>query len=353
MDVARAAQVSRQTVSNVVNRPYRVAPQTLERVTAEILRLGFRPNLAARSLRQERANALGVELHAGSGRRMGDIRDVFLVELTIASRQHDSHLVPFAAADFEHPLPAYEDLVASKLVDAFVLTDTRHDDPRPAWLRDHGVPFASFGRVWDEPEFSWWVDVDGATGVADGVRHLLENGYSRIGFLGWPAGSPIGDDRRSGWVEATTDAGVFVPAWRADALGELGAAAAAAAPLIEAIGRGGALVCASDVMALGAWTVLRERGLTPGADFGLVGFDDSDLAESFGLTSLRQPLTDVAENLLSVLEHARLGGNLPTRGTVFRPTVVARNSTNPLGAPAAPATGGTSAGNRTSSGGST
>ena len=64
VDVARAAEVSRQTVSNVVNNPQRVAPATLERVHREIERLGFRPSLAARSLKQERANALGIELNS-------------------------------------------------------------------------------------------------------------------------------------------------------------------------------------------------------------------------------------------------------------------------------------------------
>lgn len=328
MDVARAAQVSRQTVSNVVNRPQRVAPATLDRVRTEISRLGFRPSLAARSLRQERANALGIELHSMNGRGMGDIRDAFLLELTVASRQHDSHLVPFAAEDFHRPLPAYEDLRAGKLVDAFILTDTRSEDPRPGWLRSHGIPFASFGRVWDEPDFTWWVDVDGAAGVSDGVRHLLDAGYTRVGFLGWPNGSPIGDDRRRGWATATTDAGIFVESWHAEAPGELGAATQAAGPLIDAIGAGGALVCASDVMALGAWMALRERGMRPGPDFGLVGFDDGDLARSFGLTSLRQPLDLVAENILSILEHARLGGDLPTAGAVYRPTVIARGSTD-------------------------
>jgi DNA-binding LacI/PurR family transcriptional regulator len=328
MDVAAAARVSRQTVSNVVNRPQRVAPATLDRVTTEIRRLGFRPSLAARSLRQERANALGIELQTMDGRGMGGIRDAFLLELTVASRQHDSHLVPFAAEDYRRPLPAYEDLRAGKLVDAFILTDTRSEDPRPGWLRRHEIPFASFGRVWDEPDFTWWVDVDGAAGVADGVRHLLAAGYTRVGYLGWPDGSPIGDDRRRGWVTAATDAGVFVESWHAKAPGELTAATKAAAPLIDAIGPGGALVCASDVMALGAWMVLRDRGMTPGPDFGLVGFDDGDLAHSFGLTSLRQPLEVVAENILSILEHARLGGELPTEGALYRPTVIARGSTD-------------------------
>ena len=214
VDVARAAEVSRQTVSNVVNNPQRVAPATLERVHREIERLGFRPSLAARSLKQERANALGIELNSLGVRRLGSILDSFFVELTVASRQRDAHLVPFAAAEHDRPIPAYQDLVASNLVDAFILTDTRHDDPRPGWLREHGIPFAAFGRIWDDPGFTWWVDVDGFAGVATAVQHLLGAGYDRVGFLGWPAGSPVGDERRAGWLGAAAEAGGDRPSGR-------------------------------------------------------------------------------------------------------------------------------------------
>jgi len=332
VDVALAAHVSRQTVSNAVNAPERVAPQTLLRVSHEIRRLGYRPSLAARSLKLERANALGIELNPDGGRRMGVIQDSFVVELTIASRHHDSHLVPFAAEDHRNPLPAYEDLVASNLVDAFILANTRHDDPRPSWLRIKGLPFATFGRVWDEPDFTWWVDVDGACGVRDAVTHLIRRGYSRIGFLGWPSGTPVGDDRRSGWLEATRAAGIHRRTWQGETPGPISEATVDATRLIEKIGRGGAIVCASDEIALGTWLALRERGMIAGSDFGLVGFDDSQLADAFGITSLRQPIARIAENLLSILEGARLGGDLPTQGSVHRPTIVSRASTDLMAA---------------------
>lgn len=327
MDVAQAALVSRQTVSNVVNKPHRVAPETLERVQREIDRLGFRTNLAARSLSHRRANALGIELNALGGRKLGGLVDQFLVELTIASRHNDAHLVPFAAASSETPIPAYNDLLASQLVDAFILTDTRHDDPRPDWLREQGVPFVTFGRVWDDPSFRLWVDVDGYGGTVAAVRHLLERGYERIGFLGWPNASPVGEQRREGWLSATESAGLAHLELQAFSVQDIRTAALAAAPLIKAIGHGGALVCASDILATGAWTVLRDEGMVPGPDFGLVGFDDSDLASSFGFTSLRQPLQEVAESVLHILDDARKGTASAVEGTLYQPSVIARSST--------------------------
>jgi DNA-binding LacI/PurR family transcriptional regulator len=328
LDVAAAAGVSRQTVSNAVNAPERLSADTLARVRAEIARLGFRPSRAARILKQERAGAWGLEFDSRGVGRLGSVLDEFLVLLTAGSRRHDSHIVPFVADDPSDPRAAYDDLIASRIADGFVLTDTRRDDPRPAHLTSRGVPFAAFGRIWDDPTETRWVDVDGAAGTEQAVRHLVERGYERIGFLGWPAGSPVGDARRSGWSRTGEALGVTRPEWDVATHQDLGRAAAAAAPVVDAIGRGGALVCASDLLAVGVWEVLAARRWTIGRDFGLVGFDDTSLAESLQLTSLRQPLTDVVEHVLSLLGHPE---HDPGDGVLLSPELVIRASSTPAG----------------------
>jgi DNA-binding LacI/PurR family transcriptional regulator len=330
-DVARAAHVSRQTVSNAVNAPEKVAPSTLDRVRREIDRLGFRPSRAAKTLKQERAGAWCIELNSRGFGRLGAVLDMFLVELTTHARRHDSHVVPFTASDGNAPIPAYEDLVASRIADGFVLTDTRRGDPRPQWLREHAVPYAAFGRIWDDPTVTTWVDVDGAAGVAAAVHHLAEQGYERIGWLGWPQGSPVGDDRRGGWSRATEELGLARPGWVGHAEQRFEAAASTAATLIDEIGRGGAIVCASDALALGVWQVLVERGFTLGHDFGLVGFDDTDISSAIGLTTLRQPLKDVAEHVLRMLGTGSATEAASPAGILLPPELVVRASSIPAG----------------------
>jgi DNA-binding LacI/PurR family transcriptional regulator len=349
VDVALAAQVSRQTVSNVLNNPGKVSPQTMAKVRLEIDRLNFLPNLAARSLRQRRANALGIELNATGRRRLGNIQDSFLVELTIAARERNAHIITFAVEDYLDPIAEYERLLATQMVSGFVLTNTRHEDPRPGWLRDHDVPFVSFGQVWDDASFTAWADVDGGAGIAQGVRHLVEQGYGPIGYLGWPHGSPVGDDRRSGWVAATTELGINDPALQELPPEGMAAAAAAVRSLITRVGMGGAIVCASDTLALAAYQVLREEGLRPGIDIGLAGFDDTDSAQAFGLTSVRQPLADIARTLLSYLAEAESGAGAPSHGAVFDPVVIPRQSTDRSGPGHLPASS-TPADNRTHDG---
>ena len=330
VDVARAASVSRQTVSNVINSPERVAPSTLARVEAEIRRLGYQPSRAAQTLKQERAGAWGLELSVGGFGRLGSILDTFLVELTAQATGDGSHIVPFTASDPDVPTTSYDRLVASRVVDGFVLTDTRRGDPRPAWLDAHGVPYAAFGRVWDDPSITAWVDVDGASGVEAAVHHLAAQGYERIGYLGWPEGSPVGDDRRSGWVRATTELGLANPEWQAVSPQALEPASRAAATLIDDLGRGAAIVCASDGLALGAWRVLVERSLTPGADIALVCFDDTDIAQALDLSSLHQPLDRVAERVLQMLGD-RSASRDPAGGLLLPPELVVRSSSQPAG----------------------
>ena len=328
VDVAHAAQVSRQTVSNVMNNPAKVAPETLARVQAEIERLAFQPNLAARALRRRKANALGIEMNSAGQRTVGNILDSFLVELTITAREQDAHVITFAAGDHLDPIAEYERLLATQMVSGFVLTNTRRGDPRPGWLRRHDVPFVTFGRVWDDLTFTAWADVDGQAGVAKGVHHLLEQGYGPIGYLGWPHGSEVGDDRRSGWVTATQLLGIHDPSLQAVSPQGMTDDSGAVESLIERVGVGGAIICGSDTLALGADRAIRDRGLRSGADIGLIGFDDNDFAEPFGLTTLRQPLAEIAQTLLSYLTLAESGADAPTQGALFEPAVITRASTD-------------------------
>lgn len=330
VDVATAAGVSRQTVSNVLNNPERVAGPTLERVQREIQRLGFTPNAAAQQLRRHLARAYGFEINPTTARRMGHVVDGFLVELTVAAPGHDSHLVTFAATD-DGPIAGYERLLGTGLVDGFVITDTLRDDPRPSWLLENEVPFVSFGRVWDSPDIGRWVDIDGRAGMQMAVRHLLAMGYERVAYLGWESGSPLGDDRRRGWLAALADAGLADGAIADHCRDELVDATRAADRLLDRLAPWDgtpAILCASDMLALGALRALRNRGLEVGFDVGLVGFDDSTVAEALRLTSLRQPLREAAEYAWRILQEP---GSDSSLSALLSPTLTVRSSSSPRG----------------------
>src|SRR5689334_21246656 len=188
-DVAGVAGVSRQTVSNVLNAPELVRPETRERVQAAIHSLGYRPHASARRLRTQQSSTIG-----------------FLHALTERADRQGLRMLLFTAAGPDDEIEQFRRLSDAADVDAFVLTSTFHGDPRTEWLIEHGQSFVTFGRPWGiddmtDPEHLW-VDVDGRAGVREATAHLLSRGGPRIGFIGWPSGSGTGDDRRAGWLEA-------------------------------------------------------------------------------------------------------------------------------------------------------
>ena len=328
LDVARLADVSRQTVSNALTHPARVRPDTLERVIAAIDELGYQPSSSAQSLRAQRAGALGVEINTLGPGSHNETMEPFLASLGMRAGLHGTHVVPFGSPEHSPMLDGYRQMWARRLVDAFVIADTHHGDPRPPWLEENGIPFASFGRVWDDPTNTWWVDVDGAAGTRAAVAHCAAAGYRTIAFLGWPRGSVVGDDRRRGWEQGCASDAEVNAGPKAAAAQDLDAARDAAGLLLREIGPGDAVVCASDILALGVHHELLSAGLRPGLDVGVVGFDGSETARMHHLTSVAQPLDAIAEQLLALLDDAMAGRSRPASGVLLEPTLVIGRSTD-------------------------
>ncbi|WIY06514.1 LacI family DNA-binding transcriptional regulator [Amycolatopsis mongoliensis] len=335
--VAEAAAVSRQTVSNVINSPEVVSPETRERVQAAIEKLGYRPNTAARQMRTTRSQIIGLCIPPSGNGVSGVVLDQFLHSLTATAERYDHRIMLFTAADDEAETRAYADLIASVGIDGFVLTSTHHDDLRTRWLLERELPFVSFGRPWGVEDTHPWVDVDGAAGTRLATDHLVRQGHRRIAFVGWPEGSGSGDDRRAGWAAGLAAAGlgagpqvaVFdgVEGGRSAAARLLDAGGPAGDPFLPGTGAPTAFVCASDSLALGVTAELRDRGIRPGADAAVIGFDDTPTASVLGLSSVAQPIADVAAECVRQLRGI-LRGEAPAEPatTLFTPHLVLRTT---------------------------
>lgn len=326
-DVAQRAQVSRQTVSNVLNAPDRVAAPTASRVLAAIDELGYRPHAGARALRTRRSHVLGLRLQRVGDGINGAVLDRFLHALTEHAQARDYRVLLFTADDDLDEVRQYQDLLDTADLDAFVLTGTHHGDDRTRWLAEHDVPFVTFGRPWSDNVTSPhpWVDVDGAHGTRLATQHLLDAGHRRIGLLGWPEGSDVGADRRRGWVEAMTAAGLGLTEASMD--DDVAAASRAAATLVHQE-QVTAIVAVSDSLALGALAAVRTMA-TPVA---VVGFDDTPVAAALGLSSVAQPLVQAAEHAVDLLLHTLDGGSgpEPEPHVLLHPHLVVRaSSTSP------------------------
>lgn len=337
--LAEQLGLSRQTVSNAINAPERVKPETLRRVNETIAATGYRPNAAARQLRTRRSRNLGFRLMPAEDGINGAILDRFLHSLTENLQEHGYRVTLFSARDDAAEIESYEELLEMSDLDGFILAGTHQGDVRSDWLLSRKVPFVTFGRPWNESGDDLdcahsWVDVDGHAGTADATRYLLGRGHRRIGFLGWPAGSGVGDDRRSGWASALAE--VTSPA-DLDSL-SVGVpdgtrhGAEGARLLLE---RGAtAVVCASDSLALGASE--QFRATAPGTPPAVIGFDDTPVAAALGLSSVAQPVEQAAREIVDIMRRVLDGPPdtpVPVTHRLLKPRLVLRDGGGPLASP--------------------
>jgi LacI family transcriptional regulator len=326
-DVAAAAGVSRQTVSNVLGAPERVAPETAARVRRAIDELGYRPNRAAQNLRQRASRCIGLKMVSPAG--VSDLFDRFLHALTEAAGAAGYHVLLFSAADDE--LATSEDLIRTGTVDALVLVDVKVGDPRLPWFTRRGIPFVCFGRPRGQAHGRfWWADVDGAYGVRRAVDHLVARGHRRVAYLGWPPVNGFGDDRRAGWEEAVRRHGLDAGDLVATSAEDVAAAASAAQTLLRLPEPPTAFACGSDTFAVGARIA---GGTAPGGwpNLEVVGFDDSPavMLMSPPMSSVRQPLDEVARRVVELLIDRLRGGEPPEEGVMLRPDLVMREWRGP------------------------
>jgi DNA-binding LacI/PurR family transcriptional regulator len=327
--VAEEAGVSRQTVSNALNSPELLRPDTLARVQEAIERLGYSPNRAARSLRTRSSHLVGLRVDPAVEDSANALMDRFVHSLVESTREAGYHVLLFAVDGEDEGSDGYDELLRSAAVDAFVITDTFRGNPQAAWLSAHGVPFVAFGRPWGDPTAQHpWVDVDGRAGVVQAVDHLVSRGHRRVAWVGWQKGSLIGEDRRSGWLDRMHEHGLSTSrlSARGDDTLEFGCRAARALLDVDEQERPSAFVCASDTLAMGVIRSLDELGLRAGRDTAVVGFDDSIAAQvcTPGLTSVRQPLEEVGVEVVRYLGELLAHRPIPELGRVLTPSLVVR-----------------------------
>ncbi|MFE0512494.1 LacI family DNA-binding transcriptional regulator [Streptomyces sp. NPDC058964] len=326
--MARVAQVSRQTVSNALNAPERVREDTLKRVLAVIDELGYRPNRMARSLRTHHTRQIGYRLDPDRSDTASVLQDRFLHALTSAAEADGYLLLLLSASHTSDELSRYNNVLRTNSVDAFVLSGIDPGDPRPGWLAERGAPFACFGTPDDTLPDLLTVDVDGARGTEMAVDHLVARGHRHIAFLGWPRTSGPSEARRHGWQRALHKHGL-APASFARALDTISDSTRAALALLDHTSRPTAVVAASDTLAMGCYAAARQRGLEIGRDLAVTGFDDSPITAIVtpSLTSVRQPLDEVAQTIMRLLV-SRLEGRMPdSPRVVLEPSLVPRDST--------------------------
>lgn len=330
-DVAREAGVSYQTVSKVLNGQVQVTPETRERIETAVAQLGYRPNTTARSLRTQSTQLIGYSWKPNPNKEVNPILEEFLNSIVAAAEacQHHVMLFPFTGDD-DQWVNTYRELISTNRVDGFILSGLDYDDPRIPLLQEMDFPFVAFGRSNPEHHFPF-VDVDGRAGIRSATDHLIQQGHQQVAVIAWPEGSRVGSARLNGYLEAMEKANLPIsPDWiqRWEGSYQNGYQAAATLLDLPENQRPTAVVTLVDIMAIGVMRAVQDRGLRVGPDVAITGFDNTPLVQYLnpGLTSLRQPVTQIGQKTVGLLT-ALLKGDRPERSEILlKPELIIRQS---------------------------
>ncbi|MDX3933344.1 MAG: LacI family DNA-binding transcriptional regulator [Stenotrophomonas sp.] len=270
-DIARAIGVSRATVSLVLRGSPLVNVDTRAKVEAELRRQRYVYNRAAANLRRRTSSSVALvindlsnpffaEFAAGVDEALGDQGYVTLLGSTGESPQRQQAVL---GTLMEHT-PA-----------GLILSPAEGSDT--AQVRQALGPTANVllfnralaGADWD------FLALDNQQGAYLATRHLIERGHREIAFFGGHADSSSCEQRRAGYQQALGEAGLSVtPQWLIESAPNRLEAARRVDELFVGGGRPSAAVCYNDTVALGLMLGLTSRGIRPGGDFAVTGFDD-------------------------------------------------------------------------------
>jgi DNA-binding LacI/PurR family transcriptional regulator len=308
-DVARAAGVSRQTVSNVVRSRGRLASATKDRVVAVIEQLGYKPHTGAASLRSGRTYRIAYPIPDNEFLPDNVVMLEFLQFLVAAARARE-HQVLVASSGTD--LAAIDELIWTKSVDGFVLASVTEDDPRIALLAARQIPFACYGQV-APPLPQSWVNIDNRAAIRSMARHVLAHGHTSLSYLGYTPQGPWDDEREAGYREAVAAAGLPARLIRTGLA--TATVHATVTELLTGPDRPTAIVTGSDVLAAACYSAASRAGLRIGADLAVTGFDGSVISRMLtpALTTVAIPLGALAAQLIDRVI-AEVNGTAPGHG---------------------------------------
>lgn len=290
-DVAKRAGVSQATVSYVLNRSdsESIAPETRERVEAAARELGYRPNVAARSIRTQRSNLIGlvtdeIATTPYAGAVIKGAQDV-------AREAGKILLLVNTDGDPATEHAAIETLLEHRVEGILFATMYHRPVVPPAGLREaRAVLLDCFA---EDRSFASVVP-DEVRGGYEATRLLLAKGHRRIGYLNVTEDIPAASGRLAGYRRALEEAGIGFESElvRHGTGGRTLSAYAVASGWLREPDRPTALFCFNDRMAMGVYDAARELSLSIPRDLALVGFDNQrDVADVLhpGLTSMQLP----------------------------------------------------------------
>jgi DNA-binding LacI/PurR family transcriptional regulator len=300
-DVAQHAGVSVSTVSYVLNDSGPVAAERRARVLDAIRVLEYAPNESARNLKRRSASTIGLVVP--------DLANQFFALIAEgverAALARDVLVVLCAPGATEEPEPHHAQLLRGQRLDGSIYLSSTGTSPvallelarlGPLVLVDEQLPGFELPAVVS----------DSRRGAREIAQHVVEQGHRRVAIIGGPPALWTAQQRLAGYREALAGVGIdtdSVPVLHGDYRQRSGAQLAAKALAGPPGTRPTALLCANDLMAIGALEHAKSVGLRVPEDLSIVGFDDLPFVRLLTprLTTVRQPARDMGSRAVDLL----------------------------------------------------
>lgn len=327
-DVARLAEVSKKTVSRVINDSPFVAEETRERVASVIRDLGYAPDPHARGLAFRRSFVIGFIYNNPNPQYVLNAQQGILDAAGPAGFELMVRPCDRASPRFLDDMRAFVE--RQKFTGVVLFPSVSEDDRLTALLTELDTPYVRIASVaLDEPE-SMLVTHD-SEGAYAAARHLAELGHRRVGVITGPKSFRSAHERRRGFEEGLAQAGVALdPADVKEGRYTFESGVECARALLDRPDRPTAVFTLNDEMAAGVYRVTHDLKLRIPEDLSIVGFDDAPIATRLWppLTSVLLPIRDAGRVAAEALI-AEVQGVEPPPRPRFTPSLVVRGSTAP------------------------
>ncbi|MBI5302859.1 MAG: LacI family DNA-binding transcriptional regulator [Chloroflexi bacterium] len=340
-DVARLANVSASTVSNLLNgRTERMRPETLDRVQHAIEQLGYSPNRTARYLKTGHIEMIGVIVPSVANPFYG----AFARCIEQAALKHGYQILLGNSERDPERERRYAEEMWSHGIRGLITGSSPLALTHLASLVERGLCIVAFDRS-EQSSDALTIDsisVDNVRAAQIATQHLISLGHRRIGFLTGPVRTINRLQRLGGYRRALTDAGIAHDPdliWEkslASGFGDTEGIELGRQGVTELLGRANrptALVAINDMYALGAYAGARDLGRRIPDDLSIVGIDDIVLAQVVDppLTTVRQPLNEMAatavETIIQRIENK--SSDAPQHVTLAPELIVRKSTTKP------------------------
>jgi len=334
VDVARRAGVSKSTVSLVLGGSSLVADSTRERVADAMTKLGYIYHRGAATLRGAKSGVIGMVIN--------DLSNPFYVELAIGIEQacQGGAYIPFLANTAENPVRQQQVIRSMREHGAAGLVlapaiGTSASELKPLLA---GLPVVQVMRRLPGLKASL-VAPQNKEGARKATVHLIANGHKRIAFVGGMSSLLVRDERLAGYRVALEEAGIPLDlSLVIETTTNYSGGGAAAPQLLNLPEPATAALCFNDVVAIGLVRGLTEAGVSVGADFAVIGFDDIEEAKHTlpALTSVVVNGRDLGSRAAQLLMRHLASGDFEPEAVLCPTTLAIRKSSgapkpNPLG----------------------